>query len=115
MICLRHFIAEDIPVLQSFYPERTLKELQQMLHEWHQMKLGGRYFEMFAVCSEGKIVGEISLYEYSKSTVGICLAMDEPCPHSDDAAQAVKMAVCRAKENGFRFIIQQIRTDMIAI
>ncbi|MBO4888015.1 MAG: GNAT family N-acetyltransferase [Firmicutes bacterium] len=114
MICLRHFIAEDIPALRKAYPDMTEKELLDMLQEWHEMKYNGRYFEMFAVLSGNEIVGEISLYEHSKSAVSIGPTIYEPYRQKGYGKEAVKLAICRAREKGFRIIIQQVRTDNTA-
>ena len=114
MICLRHFIAEDIPALQKVYPDMTEQEVRDMLQQWHEMKYNGRYFEMFAVLSGSEVVGEISLYEHSKSAVSIGPTIYEPYRQKGYGKEAVKLAICRAREKGFRIIIQQVRTDNAA-
>ena len=114
MVSLRHFIMEDIPYLRSVYPDMTEEQLQSMLKDWHEMKHNGRYFEMFAVCSGNEIVGEVSLYEHSKSAVSIGPTIYEPYRQNGYGKEAVKLAICRAKEKGFRIIIQQVRTDNTA-
>ncbi len=71
MVSLRHFIAEDIPVLKQVYPAMTEDEIRKMLSDWHEMKHDGRYFEMFAACNKEEIVGDISLYQHSNSSISL--------------------------------------------
>ena len=114
MVYLRHFIAEDIPLLQSVYPDMSRAELQKMLGAWHEMKYDGRYFEMFAICNDEGIVGEISLYQHSRTSVSIGPTIYEPYRRKGYARQAMELAISRARELDYRILVQQVRTDNAA-
>lgn len=111
MVSLRHFIAEDIPVLQSIYQTMTEDEIRKMLADWYTMKHDSRYFEMFAVCDGNEIVGEISLYHHSKSSISIGPTIYESFRRQGYGKQAMSLAILRARELGYRILIQQVRCD----
>ena len=111
MVCLRHFIAEDIPALKQVYPTMTEDEIRKMLAEWHDMKHDGRYFEMFAVSDEKESVGEISLYQHSDSSVSIGPMIYEAFRRKGYGKQAMQLAISRARELNYRILIQQVGCD----
>ena len=111
MITLRHFTLEDAPVLQSYYPDMAEEDLQSMLTAWQKEDYQSSYFEMFAICQEDQIVGEISLYEHTTSAVSIGPIIYEPFRRKGYATEAMKLALCRAKEKDYHIVIQQVRTD----
>ena len=72
MISLRHFGSNDVSVLQKKrYPDMTCHEIAEMIREWNSCEYDGRYFEMFAVISDGRTVGSISVFENSRSAAEI--------------------------------------------
>ncbi len=111
MVSLRHFIAEDIPALKQVYPAMTEDKIRKMLADWHEMKHDGRYFEMFAVCDEKEIVGEISLYQHSDSSVSIGPTIFEAFRRKGYGKLAMQLAISRARELNYRILIQQVACD----
>lgn len=111
MISLRHFTEEDLACLRAFYPELSDQELLDLLDSWNAMEHSGHYFEMFAVCQDHEIVGEISLYQHTSDAVSIGPTIYEPYRRRGYGAKAMELAICHAKEKGFRIVIQQVSTS----
>lgn len=111
MVSLRHFTAEDIPAMRSIYQAMTEDEIREMLADWQTMENEGRYFEMFAVCDGNEIVGEISLYQHSKSSASIGPTIYEAFRRRGYGRQAMSLAILRARELGYRILIQQVSCD----
>ena len=111
MICLRHFIAEDIPALQKVYPDMTEQEVRDMLQQWHEMKYNGRYFEMFAVISGGQIVGSVSLRKQSRSIVSAGIDILDSERGKGLGSEAFSLLIQHASGNGYRIILDQVRKD----
>ena len=111
MVSLRHFIAEDIPFLRTIYPDMTEEDLKNTLRLWHELKHNGRYFEMFAICDGNEIVGEISLYQHSESSVSIGPTIYEKHRRKGYGKKAMLLAISRARELDFQILIQQVNCD----
>ena len=70
MLTLRHFEQEDAETLRSLlYPDMTIPVIQDMIRQWNTCVHEDRYFEIFAVLFESRIVGTVSLYERSRNMV----------------------------------------------
>lgn len=109
---LRHFSREDCESLRSCrYPDMSSNEIAEMISEWNTCIYGGRYFEMFAVISDDRPVGSISVYEHSPSSceLGPDIFPDER--NKGYASEAMALALLHAAEKGYRLVLQQIKTD----
>ena len=115
MIALRHFGSDDVSVLQEKrYPDMTCHEIAEMIREWNSCEYDGRYFEMFAVISDGRTVGSISVFENSRSAaeIGPDIFPDER--RKGFAYEAMLQAVRYVSDKGYRVLIQQVRYDNTA-
>ena len=64
MITLRHFSRQDAEtVRERLYPDADAGEAAGLIDEWNAGVWQGRPFGMFAVLSEGRLVGQASLLE----------------------------------------------------
>ncbi len=110
MIALRHFGSDDVSVLQKKrYPDMTCHEIAEMIREWNSCEYDGRYFEMFAVISDGRTVGSISVFENSRSAaeIGSDIFPDER--RKGFAYEAMLQAVRYVSEKAYRGLIPQVR------
>ena len=112
MISLRRFEADDTPVLQEKrYPDMTLRDITEMIREWNTCEYDGRYFEMFAVISDSRIVGSVSVFGNSRSAAEIGPDIFPGERRKGFAYEAMLQAVRYASEKGYRVLIQQVRCD----
>jgi len=115
MISIRKFVHEDAEALQKIlYPDLPLSGILEMIDEWSTCVCRGRVFEMFAIISDQKIVGYVSLYEHSKivASAGAEVIAEERCKGS--ASEAVSMLLQYAAEKHYRIIFDQVRKDNTA-
>ena len=115
MITIRRFIHEDAESLQNIlYPEMSLGDISDMIDEWSTCVCRGRVFEMFAIISDEKIVGSVSLYEHSKSvaSLGAEVITEERCKGA--ASEAVSLLLHYAAKKHYRIILDQVRKDNTA-
>lgn len=114
-VSLRHFAAEDAPVLrEKLWPDMTLEALADMIGEWNTLTFEGRYFEMFAVQSGDRVVGTVSLYEHTASVVSLGAEIFEGERRKGHAAAASALALERAAARGWRIAQDQVRADNAA-
>ena len=111
MITLRRFAIEDAPYLQERYSNFSREQIEGMIHEWNSGKFDGRYFEMLAIISGGRIVGTISLYEHSSDVISIGPEVFEPYRKNGYGREAMLNAFKIAADREYKIVSQQIRTD----
>lgn len=113
---LRNFIPnqEDIGTLQKFYcPNMSIRAIEKMVGDWNLFDYRGKYFEMFAIVRDEKVVGTLSLYEHSKSVVSIGIELFWGCCRKGHGTAAMKNALEICREKGYKIVYQQVRTDNI--
>ena len=109
---LRHFSMEDHEILRSCrYPDMSADEIAEMISEWNTCLYGGRYFEMFAVISDGRPVGSVSVYEHTPSSCELGPDIFPAERSKGYASAAIKLALEHAAEKGYRLVLQQVRAD----
>ena len=115
MILLRNFKKEDTSKLQKYgYSDLTAEQVEALICDWSKKQVNGKYFEMFAIVSENKIVGTISLYQHSSEVVSIGPEIFCEYRRKGFAKEAMIIACQKAKEKGFKIVSQQIRTNNAA-
>ena len=115
MILLRNFKKEDTSKLQKYgYSDLTVEQVEALICDWSKKQVNGKYFEMFAIVSENKIVGTISLYQHSSEVVSIGPEIFCEYRRKGFAKEAMIIACQKAKEKGFKIVSQQIRTNNAA-
>ena len=114
MITLRRFAIEDAPSLQERYSSLSREQIEKMICEWNSGQFGGKYFEMLAIISGGRIVGTISLYEHSSKVVSIGPEVFEPYRKNGYGREAMLNAFKIAADREYKIVSQQIRTDNAA-
>lgn len=115
MITLRNFSERDIDILQTHYGKnRTLEETREMISEWAKKQYNNRYYEMFAVVNEQVVVGAISLYHHSQNVISCGPEIFECYRGKGFGKMAMIVALEKAKEKGYKIVLQQIRTDNVA-
>lgn len=115
MILLRNLKKEDASELQKYgYSDLSTEQVEALICDWSKKQFDGKYFEMFAIVSDGKIVGTVSLYQHSSEVVSI--GPEVFCEHRrKGVAKEAMMCACQtAKEKGFKIVSQQIRTNNAA-
>lgn len=114
MITLRRFAIEDAPYLQERYSSLSREQIEKMICEWNSGQFDGKYFEMLAIISGGRIVGTISLYEHSSEVISIGPEVFEPYRKNGYGKEAMLKACKIAADRGYKIVSQQIRTDNVA-
>lgn len=115
MVCLQRFTAQDAgSVREHLYPDLTADEAAALIDEWNSGVCRDRRFMMRAVVSDGDIVGCASLTERSRSVVSAGI---EICPGERNkgfGTQAMAALVDLAASEGYRIVMDQVRTDNAA-
>ena len=115
MILLRNLKIEDALELQKIeYSDLTVEQVEALICEWNKKRVNGKYFEMFAIVSEDKIVGTISLLQHTSEIVSIGPEVFCEYRRNGFAKEAMICACQMAKEKGFKIVSQQIRTNNTA-
>ena len=115
MILLRNFKKEDASELQqSGHSALSTEQVEKLIYDWNKKQYDGKYFEMFAIVSAEKIVGNISLYQHSAEVVSIGPEIFCEYRRMGFAKEAMIRACQIAKEKGFKTVSQQIRVDNAA-
>lgn len=116
MITLRNFTYKDAKNLQThFYQSLSISEIQTMISEWNQKKVDDKYFEMLAiVCNNQQVVGNVSLYEKSKSMISCGIRVAEPYQRQGYAKKALKQALQIAADKGYKIALHQVHADNMA-
>ena len=112
MVKLRSFTAADAEVLrQDKYYNMSIEEINNMIFDWNKLEFQNKYFEMFAVVDDNKIVGEISLYELSDSVVSIGLEIFLNFRRRGFGKQAATLALQICKSKGYKIVCNQVLSD----
>ena len=115
MITIRKFTHEDIAaVQQSLYPDLTASQLLEMIDKWNSGSCRGRRFEMFAILSDERIVGCVSLYEHSEHIASAGAEMIAEERRKGVASQALSLLMQHASDIGYRIILDQVAADNTA-
>ena len=115
MILLRNFKKEDASELQEYvYSDLSTEQVEALICEWNKKQFNGKYFEMYAIVSDEKIVGTISLYQHSSEVISIGPEIFCEYRRKGFAKEAMICACQMAKEKGFKIVSQQIRTNNAA-
>ena len=115
MIFLRNLKIEDASELQKYgYSGMSVEQVEALICDWGQKQFDGKYFEMFSIISDEKIVGTVSLYQHSLEVVSIGPEVFDEYRRKGFAKKAMMLACQMAKEKGFKIVSQQIRTDNAA-
>ena len=115
MILLRNFKKEDASELQEYvYSDLSTEQVEALICEWYKKQFNGKYFEMYAIVSDEKIVGTISLYQHSSEVISIGPEIFCEYRRKGFAKEAMICACQMAKEKGFKIVSQQIRTNNAA-
>ena len=115
MIQLRSFEKEDASELQKYgYSGMSAEQIEVLICDWSKKQFDGKYFEMFAIVSDGKIVGTVSLYQHSSEVVSIGPEVFGEYRRKGIGKEAVTLACQFAKEKGFKIVSQQIRLNNAA-
>ena len=115
MILLRNFKKEDASELQEYgFSDLSTEQVEALICDWDKKQLNGKYFEMYAIVSDEKIVGIISLYQHSSEVVSIGPEVFCEYRRKGFAKEAMICACQIAKEKGFKIVSQQIKTNNAA-
>ena len=112
MITLRHFTQDDVESIRNnLYSDMTESEIANMITEWNSCVYQGRYFEMLAVISDGRIVGYVSLYEHSQNVASAGIEIYCSERKKGIAFEAMNALLDFASEKGYRLILDQVLKD----
>ena len=115
MILLRNFRKEDAFELKKYgYSNLSTEQVETLIYDWDKKQFNGKYFEMYAIVSDEKIVGSVSLYQHSSEVVSIGPEIFCEYRRNGFAKEAMIRAFQIAKEKGFKIVSQQIRTNNVA-
>lgn len=112
MVTLRRFTQDDAEVLRAnLYPDMTPDELAATIAEWNRGSWQGKLFELLAVVADGRVTGFVSLLAHSRSVASLGPEIFPEERRKGYAGEAMRLALARAAELGFRIAQTQVRTD----
>lgn len=112
MITIKNFEETDAPILQQLRGKNeNTQEIRALIREWAAKDYHGSYFEMFAIVDNGNLVGQISLYAHSNTTVSLGIETYLPYRRNGYAYHGSLLALDYAKKQGFKLATSQVRTD----
>lgn len=115
MIYLRNFERNDALELQKCgYSDLSATSVETLIDNWNKKQFNGKYFEMFAIIADEKVVGTVSLYQHSSEVVSIGPEIFCEYRRKGFAKEAMICACQIAKEKGFITVSQQVRIDNVA-
>ena len=115
MVTLRHFSETDAAFLRrTLHNDMTEEDFRDTIISWNTFEFQGRYFEMFAVVNDDKIVGMISLYQHSESVASIGPEIFPAFQQKGFGKEAMKLALETAKQKGYKIAAQQVRCNNTA-
>lgn len=115
MIELRSFFRKDAPILKELlYPELTIPEIEQLISSWTAKEYHGRYFEMFGVIHDNRIIGTVSLFERSPHSLSCGPEILTQYRKQGFGRQAMLNAMEIAKSKGYQIAVSQISVDNAA-
>ena len=109
-----HKISNQNAEAVSEHTAMSKTDIDQMIKSSDAKIFNGRFFEMYVIMSEEKIVGLISLFEYSPSVVSIGPEIFAEYRKLGYATKAMQMAMDIAKSIGYKIVLQQVRADNVA-
>ena len=112
MVSLRHFNYGDAVILQqSQNIDMPIEKIQGMICDWNKLEFQGKYFEMFAIINDNKIVGMISLYQHSDNVISIGPEIFSAYQRQGLGKEAICIALDTAKSRGYKIVAQQVQSD----
>ncbi len=115
MVTIRKFTHEDAASLQqSLYPDMTISDIAEMIDEWNTCVFRGRSFEMFAILSDARVVGCVSLYEHSKTVASLGAEVIAEERRRGAAFEALSLLMRYAAGKNYRILLDQVRRDNTA-
>ena len=115
MIVLRNFGDSDASIFQEKHSKhQSIEDIQELFRKWNVKEYEGKYFEMFAIVKDEEIVGRISLYQHSENVISCGPEIFEGYCRQGFAKETMTLAMDIAKNNGYKVVMQQIRTDNVA-
>lgn len=110
---LRPLNADDLPLLAEYQGCRE-EELLPMLQSSQRCCHEGRYYEQFAICADGRMVGLASLYAHGNGEVSDGIEVFQPFRRCGYAGRAVRRLEELARLKGYELLTAQVRTDNAA-
>ncbi|MBQ8431715.1 MAG: GNAT family N-acetyltransferase [Clostridia bacterium] len=115
MVTLFPFSLVDAPKIQKYlYSKVSMEVVEDMIAQWNTKEFQGRYFEMFAVRSEGRLVGSLSLYQHTREVISLGPEIFPDERRRGYAKEAMTLGLAKAREMGFKIVHQQIRVENTA-
>lgn len=112
MVKLRNFAIEDAEILrQEQHHNMSIEEIEGMICDWNKLEYKGKYFEMFAIVENERIVGELSLYQISDSVISIGLEIFSNFQRQGFGKQAVFLALQICQKKGYKIACNQVLSD----
>ncbi len=112
-ITLEPLAERHLPIL-AYYQGCTVEDLQPMLAASRARCHEGRYYEQFAVCVDGCMVGAVSLFAHEDGTVCDGVDIFPVFRRCGFAAQGLTLLSDIARFRGYQVQTAQVRTDNAA-
>lgn len=115
MLALRNFTNEDILTLQiNRYPSEKPRDIQEKIELWNSKNDDGKFYEMFGIFDDSKLVGMLSLYQHSKYVISCGPEVFEKYQRKGYGTEAMQIAINVARDLGYKIAVAQIRNDNTA-
>ncbi len=112
MIKLKEIELQNSQALKdNYYKNKTVEQIENIVLQWKNKTLDGKYFEMLGVFNEKELVGVVSIYEQTKNSVSLGIEIFEQFRKIGYGYLALNCALKRAKKKGYKLTVNQVRTD----
>ena len=109
-VSLRAFTESDAAVLKQYlYPNRSEKEIRDLIGQWNTEEHEGKYCAFFAVIAKDSVVGYVDLCEKSADTVSVGASVFAGFRGKTYGTQGVRKILSLAKEKGYSFATARVR------
>ena len=110
MILLNSFKDSDVNILRQYnYSHSQIAEIQNKIHAWNSYESKNKYFELFTIVYDEKIVGMITLNQYSDNIISITPVIISSFQKQDIWKKAMLLAFEIAKNKGYKMVLQETR------
>lgn len=115
MIGLRPFTDGDAAVIrEKQMPSASMDEVRGMIEAWKSKTFRGKYFEMLALTADRAVVGSVSLYGHTEKIASVGMEVFPDERGKGYAAEGMRLILEKARERGYRVILDQVRSDNAA-
>ncbi len=115
MVSIRNFDKDDIHVLkENMFQNAETENIIAAIDQWNGYRFEGKYFEMFAICVDERVVGTVSLVQHSDYVISAWTEIFSPFRKKGYAGEGQALALDHAKKLGYKIAIAKVKKENAA-